>query len=78
MADILLTFSPHFMNAGAGDILMRIDSEESLPVPKLPSTATEGSRPGTALVSSLQVGNYAYVAGFVHEIKEIDTDPDWE
>lgn len=78
MAIWKLEFLPHFMNAGAGNLTMRIDSAADIPVPWMPDNATEGSTPGTALVSSLQVGDNVTVAGFIHEIDSIDTDPDWE
>jgi len=61
------------MHADADDSIMLIDSGADIPVPRLPETATAGSKAGTALVSSLQVGDCVYVAGFVHEINAIDT-----
>ena len=75
MASWELTMSPHFLNADADDSIMRIDSEADIPVPSLPETATAGSKSGTALVSSLQVGDSIYVAGYVHELKIINTSP---
>ena len=71
MADWKIVFLPHFVNAEAENISMHIDSDADIPVPVLPSTATEGSKPRTAVVSSLQVGDSAYVGEFVHEITEI-------
>jgi hypothetical protein len=76
MAEILITFEPHFVNAGSGDLVARVEGTKDWPVPDVPDHCTPGTEPGTVVANTLQVGDQAYVdATTILEVKAIDLSP---